>query len=544
MFIPPYEDPVEPNVDPILIERLNELGLTVQKELLDQGLTGIVNRTLFDAWSPSRAYMHYHGGVRFLCEIAACRQATPIEKKGLDRRATTRPDLNPVPWKGDRWALADVVRYHNETAKAVLRHASRNREQWLRSFHEVFRKACAGTEEPGAIELKLDSYGLSVDKLRDILAMGGIEAWIHNGSDPLSSRFDTHVVIPRKQPFFGFASAMMSTTPYPLIRETETAPVRRPYDVTAHSIPMLMGFEAWRSRPPPWPEAGRSLALPSIDVPLKFPSLDDGAPAFFDNRDPNTIAIYRTFVTNAMDEGWTRLFFDMSKVPYECLENRDFQESSDAGRPRVLILPSLTADQIRNGNTGEQFPPEYRGGLGELGIAWLVRFVHDGGTLIALKDASALPIQIFRLPLRNVFTLPPQDQRTFVPGAILKMELDPDHPWQRFPPLQIMDFGFARGGRSFAALFDGGKAFEPDLGPDRDQGLKPVVIGRWASLRSLLMAGYAEGLDLIAEKAAVVQCEVGRGQVILFGFSPQFRCQTWGTFPLLRNAIASGLERN
>jgi glutamine amidotransferase-like uncharacterized protein len=71
-----------------------------------------------------------------------------------------------------------------------------------------------------------------------------------------------------------------------------------------------------------------------------------------------------------------------------------------------------------------------------------------------------------------------------------------------------------------------------------------MIVARWAPLESLRLGGYADGLEALAGKAAIVQCNVGKGQVILFGFTPQFRGQTLATIPILENAIRSGLERN
>ncbi len=76
LFLPPYMQPVEPNVPKQIVEGYTELGNYMAKTLRDKGFQGITTNSTYDAWTPARAYSHYHGGVRILSETASARLAT------------------------------------------------------------------------------------------------------------------------------------------------------------------------------------------------------------------------------------------------------------------------------------------------------------------------------------------------------------------------------------------------------------------------------------------------------------------------------------
>jgi len=107
LFLPPYLDPVEPNVDPLLIDGVNALGSEMAWELAGQGKTGISINSTYDAWTPARAYQHYHGGVRILSETASADLASPVEIP-FDRLEARSRGYNPRerswnftnPWRG------------------------------------------------------------------------------------------------------------------------------------------------------------------------------------------------------------------------------------------------------------------------------------------------------------------------------------------------------------------------------------------------------------------------------------------------------------
>ena len=52
-----------------------------------------------------------------------------------------------------------------------------------------------------------------------------------------------------------------------------------------------------------------------------------------------------------------------------------------------------------------------------------------------------------------------------------------------------------------------------------------------------LMSGWIQGDKRIRRKGALWDVKLGEGHIILFGFKPQHRAQSQGTFKLLFNAI-------
>ena len=91
-----------------------------------------------------------------------------------------------------------------------------------------------------------------------------------------------------------------------------------------------------------------------------------------------------------------------------------------------MILPSATEETLLNGwRAGEQ-SPLISGGLGAHGVAALREFVEQGGTLIALNQASGFAIRQLELPVDDVLAdLPPE--QLLAAGAIASLEIDTTH---------------------------------------------------------------------------------------------------------------------
>src|SRR6266850_1527322 len=156
LFLPPYMQPVEPNVPKQIVEGYTELGNYMAGEMRAAGFKGITTNSTYDAWTPARAYSHYHGGVRMLSETASAKLATPITVKfedlrpgqGYDPRKEA-PNFGPV-WQGGEWHLRDITNHMTTAAFFLLKHAAQNREPWLQRFYQIEKEAVR-RRTPGAL---------------------------------------------------------------------------------------------------------------------------------------------------------------------------------------------------------------------------------------------------------------------------------------------------------------------------------------------------------------------------------------------------------
>ena len=149
LFLPPYLDPIEPNVDPLLVDGANALGTAMACELTGQGKTGIAVNATFDAWTPSRAFEHYHGGIRILAEAASANLASPVDvpfdelAPGARFQPRERSWNFAAPWPGT-WRCA-TSSYQTDAACAA-----RQRRAVPRSLARQFSRSArahTGVEE-------------------------------------------------------------------------------------------------------------------------------------------------------------------------------------------------------------------------------------------------------------------------------------------------------------------------------------------------------------------------------------------------------------
>ncbi|MFP3952008.1 MAG: M14 family metallopeptidase [Candidatus Bathyarchaeia archaeon] len=251
-YVPPFTDPIEPNIDPVIVSGINFMGTSMADELTREGKRGVAVHWVFDAWTPARAYQHYHGGIRILSEAASVDIASPIELKPeeLEGRRGFKPLEarwnHPMPWRGGRWTLRDIIDYELTTSLACLKTAAKHRERWLRGSLEIGRRALESEGKPYAFVIPPDQKDPGmVKELIWVLREGDVE--VYRAEKSFSSGGveypEGSYVVPLAQPYGCFAKTMLERQLYPDLRENPEDEPEVPYDVTAHTLGLQMGVE-------------------------------------------------------------------------------------------------------------------------------------------------------------------------------------------------------------------------------------------------------------------------------------------------------------
>ncbi len=557
MFVPPWMDPIDPNIDAIIAQGCNSIGAGMAADLTAAGKPGVAINALYDFWTPARHYQAYHGGLRVLSESASANLATPITVRP-DQIAANAQGYNPrerswnylEPWTGGVWTLRDIIDDQLITMESCLYQAAVRREDLLRAFYEVGRRAVARTTpfayvipgeqfDPGASQRMLETLNfgqVEIDKATDAFEVGGKQ--YKKGT----------YVIRMQQPYSSWAKTLLERQDYPDLRLYPGGPPRRPYDVTAQTLPMLMGvhvdtiekpFKASSQAATVFPfqiDKARPVGvLPGSDVEAwrLLGTAWQNSPGIF--RDDATgdfyllppegknlkllpkprIGIYKSAVPN-MDEGWTRWLLEKFSIPYISVDSGSFAENI-RGRADVIVFPDQSAATLASGFGPGVMPPQYAGGLGN-GAA-VKDFVTQGGTAVFLNHATDFAVEAFGLKVRNVVK-GVSNRDFYSPGSILCSVLNSKHPLSLGLPEKVHVWS------------EGSPAWDVPEGAG-------TVVARYPST-GVLASGWLLGEKYIAGKASIVDVPVGAGHVVLFGMRPQYRAQSYQTFKILFNSFLLG----
>src|SRR5688572_21979892 len=445
-FIPPFYDPPNPNISPLLLRQVGLMGHKVAADLQAAGFKGVLTNALYDTWwhGGFRTAPYFHNSIGILSEAASARLMTPntVTAEQLTR-ATSRGMRNateavtnfPDPWPAGIWRPRDIMSMEMIAARSILSTASKLRHEYLRNFYELGRKnveAQAKQDDPIAYLIPAgQARDEAVAKMVGSLIDQGVEVFrldreLHvtfgpqvlqrtNAANEKLGTYrrivDRHTmqevplgsyIVFLAQPQRSNVVALFEPQIYPN-RLTASGEAERPYDVAGWTLPLQMGIEAPAVISIRESVMERKLTLLKdrnqvrADLALALPK-GDASPIKNPVKQPVRVGIYKGSMSN-MDEGWTRFVFDTFNVPYSSVRDVDVRQGSLNSKFDALILPSQASTQIINGNASGTLPAEFTGGITEAGVKNLKEFVSNGGTLICFDAACSLAIKEFNLPL-------------------------------------------------------------------------------------------------------------------------------------------------
>ncbi len=581
MFVPPFRDPLNPNLDAGVIAAINLLGTRGQLDMTRAGLTGVATGGTYDMWwnGGNRNVPVRHGIVGILTEAASARLASPIflprsELKAPDGTGTYAPSNSFLdPWPGGWWRIGDIVRYETAFARSLVASLARERRFYLENRLETARRAIRRGEQsvPRAWVLPSDQDDVAaVERLCSALLATGVECEV--ASEPLIADGRTwpagSIVIRRAQPYGDHVQDLFDVQRYP-------AGADAPYDVAGWTLPLLLGVQRVecvevpkgattpRSRAEDlvaafrgpasaragravldtrdgrgWKRAfaelksGKSLAFGSKsgDEGL-FAACEPGqaGKAFVDAHEVDAklrVGLFSPW-SGDMDEGWMRWVFDEFGVPYTTVRNEALRAGTLSRDYDVLVLPGTSAKELLDGRAEGSVFPEYAEGLGTEGAAAIESFVRAGGTLVAVGNSARFAVEQLKLPI--VDTTSEAENKDFsCPGSVLRTIPEGTSRFTAGLPDSLAVFG------SRPQAWRPMKQKEGEAAGASNDTVE--VLLRYAPTQTLL-SGWIQKPEAIATQPAWVRVQHGRGHVHLFGFRPQYRSWSQQAFQLLFRAI-------
>ena len=587
IFVPPYAEPVDPDIHPLVWREVNLIGSNMALRLEQAGKAGVIYSYSFDAYwiggTKNTAWWKNISGL--LTEVASAKLASPVfveetELSGQGRKGLVEygPQTNfPNPWKGGWWRLRDIMDYERIVSDAILETCSERREDLLRDVaaralaavgrakpREAFRIPAAQRDRASALVLAR----LMVEHHVEVKAA-------KNGD----------LYIPLEQPYGPFVKEMLEPQRYPEVKLVPGKEIVFPYDVAAWTLPLMLGVAVEKAELP----EGLAAFDPAPAKPGALPAsaayaLDGGSPesakvvqaalkaggAVRRSRDAGTffldpkgagaaagvasaaglalapspepdpkktvtvkfprVGLYKPW-TASLDEGWTRFVLEEYGFAPKSLDNKAIRAGKLQELFDVIVLPSIDRDLIATGKPkGEEGEARY---FAELPPEYQGGLEKEGAAALrAFVDAGGTLLALgsstgYVLADFNVpvrNTLARAKRDEFsCPGSLLRANVVSGHP-------------VTRGMASEAALFvDEPIAFQTSLpGSELDRW---VLASYPPEGRDILLSGWIHGEDRLTRRAAAVATTYGKGKVVLLGFRAQERAQTHSTYPFLFNAL-------
>ena len=260
---PPMKDPVNPNLDPLIVSTINQIGEAMRKRFDEEEKPGYSSHMLFDMWwnGSMRGGPDFHNMAGFLTETALYRYATPhcyapeeVPETFGERHKNLPAKIPSVnytnPWLGGCWPLRQPVEYMITASRATLDLAARLKDDFLFNIWRMgTRQIVRGEKAQGGPYAYVIDLGAQHDPTRTVeflrtFRIANIE--IRQADAPFQAGgrtypAGTYVIGP--QSFRPYVVDLIEPKKFPERRLYPGGPPDPPYDMTGYELSLQMGVK-------------------------------------------------------------------------------------------------------------------------------------------------------------------------------------------------------------------------------------------------------------------------------------------------------------
>lgn len=264
IVIPPYQDPVNPDIHPGVVAGVNMVGSAMAARYAAKRMPGYISRIVYDMWwnGGMRLAPYYHNMIGILTETSH-RSPTPYRyntenwpevipvRRGELNRTDGTSIFYKYPWIKAESHFRDAVEYMTEASVATLNLGANYREELLYNFYRMGRDAIEAGEQgsPFAYLVPPDQWDAGeARELLNVFRRGGAE--VHRATAAFRAGGGEYpagtYVLYAAQAFRPLVMNLLEPQRYPDRRRYLGGPPEPPYDLTGWTLPMQMGVNVVR----------------------------------------------------------------------------------------------------------------------------------------------------------------------------------------------------------------------------------------------------------------------------------------------------------
>jgi len=608
LFVPPHTNPVALNVHPLVWRTVDNIGTLMAWRLEEQRKSGVVYGAMYDTYWPGggEGTACWKNVCGLLTEAASTQMGTPVEIVPGELRGDTKGLIEytqqanfPNPWPGGVWRVRDIMDYERTASDALLEACADHRAEILRGAASMALDA-----------VKLGSpdvfYRIALDQRDPHSAAHLAHLLRENGAEVLFHEPEHAFYVPTAQPMARFVNEMLGVQRYPEVKHVPGPDIVPPYDVTAWSLPLMMGVtvekvtrskdERSTLRPVNGtdlpqgsvvnPDAGQfiishernavsrlvndvvkqegSVSLTAADLKVDGEEFVKGAVLLEKVKDPAAIA--NTYGLQLVGVRET------VAIPVEKLQRfrlgmyKPWTGSMDEGWTRWLLeqykfpLQSINTKEMKEKKLGASFDVIVLPDISKDVIVDGKRKAEEGESKYFVDLPPEYSGGIGKEGVKNLKEFVEQG------GTLVAMASACDYVIDEFN-IPVVN-ALARSRRDefncpgslirayvdsthpvaygmpqeIAAFVNQRMAFRTV--PPAADVTRRVLVWYPDDEKDMLVSGWIAGAEKLERRAAAVAFTQGKGKIVLFGFRIQQRAQTESTFKLLFNAIHWGAMKS